>query len=131
MLKPTNEPLVLNLSDKKKKRPPWLRSYYRPFFYFAVPLSLLNIVFSLFFWKFLPPFIPLFYTLAQNSEKLADKKWLFILPGLSIVINFFHFQVIYFARNYDVFLLKIFEYFTIFIQLLLLATTLRIILTII
>ena len=122
---------ISKLTERKKPKRPWLRAYYRPFFFVALPVSILNVIFSLLFWKFLPPLIPLFYTVAQDADKLANKQWIFILPILAVAINFFHFLIIYFARHYDTLLLKIFEYVTIFIQLALLAITLRTILIVI
>jgi len=115
----------------KKIRRHWLRSYYQPFFYIALPLSLLTLIFTFFFRRFLPPQIPLFYTALQTQDQLAPREWIFILPALALGINFIHFGVIYFARHYDTTLIKVFEYFTIFIQALILAILLRIILIVI
>lgn len=115
----------------KKQRRHWLRPYYQPFFYVALPLSLLTLLFTFFFRSFLPPQIPLFYTLLQTENKLVVREWIFILPALALGINFVHFLVIYFARHYDATLIKVFEYLTIFIQALILATLLRIILIVI
>ncbi len=123
------EPIVL--SEKKQKRMPWLRSYYRPFFFVAVPLSLLSSFFAIFFWRYLPPFIPLFYTRLQVEEQLAEKNWIFVLAGIALSIDVIHFLVIYLARKRDPTLLRVFSYATIFLQLLLLTIVLRTILIII
>ncbi len=129
VIKPTLDPV--KLGGKKKKRASWLRVYYRPFFFVALPLGLLSVIFALIFWEFLPPMIPLFYTLTQVDEQLVNRNWIFILPAISVTILMIHFGVIYFARRYDQTLLKFFSYMTIFVQALLLAVLLRVILIII
>lgn len=128
VIKPTLEPV---LGKEKKKPLTWLRSYYRPFFFVAVPLNLLAICFAGFFWKFLPPLVPLFYTLLETEQQLADKNWIVVLPVMGLIINVIHFWVIYLARKYDQTLLRVFSYMTIFLQLLILAVLLRIILIVI
>lgn len=117
--------------DKKKSKVPVLRPYYRPFFFLAMPLSIINIVLSTLFFAFLPPEIPIFHTMIQPDDRLADSTMIFILPILAIIINVIHALVIYFGRKYELLLLNIFNYFTIFIQLLLLAVLLRTVLVII
>jgi len=117
--------------DKKKSKAPILRPYYRPFFFLAVPLSIINIVLSILFFAFLPPEIPIFHTMIQPDDRLADSMMIFILPILATIINVIHALVIYFGRKYELLLLNIFSYFTIFIQLLLLAVLLRTVLVII
>jgi hypothetical protein len=114
----------------KKKKKPILRAYYRPFFLGAIPVSLLNVVLTGFFYPYLQPVIPLFNTMVEMSERLADKKFIFLLPALAIMINVCHGVIIYFGRKYDVSLLQIFDYFTIFIQVLLLAVLLRTVLVV-
>lgn len=129
VIKPTLEPI--RLTDQKKKKRFWLRPYYRPFFFIAVPLNLLAIFFSAFFWRFLPPLIPLFYNRLEIKDQLAEREWIFVLPAIAIAITVVHFLVIWLARKYDPTLLKVFSYITIFLQLLLLAILLRIILIVI
>lgn len=129
VIRPTLEPIRLN--EQKKKKAFWLRPYYRPFFFIAVPLNLLSVFFASFFWRFLPPLIPLFYSRLEINEQLAEKKWLFVLPLIATAITIVHFFVIWLARKYDQTLLKVFSYVTIFLQLLLLAVLLRIILIVI
>jgi hypothetical protein len=123
-------PIIINptanpQTEPKKKKRPILRAYYRPFFLGAVPVSLLNVVLAFFFYPYLQPVVPLFNTMREMSERLADKKLIFLLPCLAVIINVCHAVIIYFGRKYDVTLLQIFGYFTIFIQVLLLAVLLR------
>lgn len=127
VIKPTLEP-IRQVEQKKRF---WLRPYYRPFFFVAAPLNLLAIFFGGFFWRFLPPLIPLFYSRLEVKEQLVEKIWIFILPAIATIITIVHFLVIWLARRYNQTLLKIFSYMTIFLQLLLLAVLLRIILIVI
>ena len=116
---------------KKKSRAPILRPYYRPFFYIAVPINILTVLFAFFFYPYLPPVVPLFGTMRLAADRLAERDWIFLLPLLATMINSIHAAVIYFARRYDVLILKIFDFFTIFVQVLFLAVLLRTILVVI
>lgn len=115
----------------KKKRLPVIRSYYQPFFYFAVPACVLDFVLAGFFYRLLPPEIPLFNSMSQVTDKLTPAIMIFLLPAIALIINLIHALVIYFGRKYDVLLLKMFSYFTVFLQLLLLAVLLRLIMVMI
>ena len=121
VINPTHQPQP----GAKKKRVPILRSYYWPFVFVSVPCSLLCLIFAFVFYNFLPPVVPLFNTLQAASERLADKRLIFLLPAIAIGINFIHALVIYFGRHYDELLLKIFNYLTVYIQILILAVLLR------
>ncbi|MBQ6438460.1 hypothetical protein IJJ12_03725 [bacterium] len=126
VINPTHTPTVA-----KKSTAPILRAYYRPFFFAALPLSLLNAILAAFFYSFLPPLVPLFNALSSATDRLADKKMIFLLPAIALGINFVHALLTYFGRHYDELLLTIFNFFTIFIQALLLAVLLRNILVVI
>jgi hypothetical protein len=117
--------------EASTSKPPIIRAYYRPFVFGAIPINILNIVFTFIFYPYLPPVVPLFNTLVEAADRLADKPWIFILPIFATVINLIHALVIYFGRKYDVALLQVFDYLTIFIQALLLAVLLRTVLIVI
>lgn len=119
--------LDLKLSGKKKKLP-IIRAYYRPFFFAALPANILSLTLAVVFFKFLPPVIPLLGSILDRQERLVDKIWIFTLPVIATVINLVHAGVIYFGRKHKVTLLRIFGLITVFIQLLLLAVLLRLIL---
>ena len=127
IINPTTDPAI----EKKKSTAPVLRSYYWPYFFGAVPVAILTLVFSVIFYPLLPPVIPLFGSLTSVEEILTDKIYLLILPALAIVIDLIHALVIYFGRKYDTLLLTIFAFFTIFVQLLLLSVLLRTVLVVI
>ena len=50
------------------------------FLFIIISLSIL-----LFFWKNLPPEIPLWYSKPWGVDRLAKPYWLFLLPGASLV----------------------------------------------
>lgn len=39
------------------------------------------------YFLFLPPQLPLFYSLARTQDQLVRKEWLFVVPALAIVIT--------------------------------------------
>ena len=127
IINPTTNPVV----EKKKSTAPVLRSYYWPYFFGAVPVAILTLVFSVIFYPLLPPVIPLFGSLTSVDDILTDKIYLIILPTLAVAIDLVHALVIYFGRKYDTLLLTIFAFFTIFVQLLLLSVLLRTVLVVI
>jgi hypothetical protein len=130
-----NPALVSNPLDTKlepgKNKPPIIRAYYRPFVFGAIPINILNLVFTIIFYPYLPPIIPLLGTMVTPADRLVDTSMIWLLPILATSINLVHALVIYLGRKYEVTLLQIFDYFTIFIQGLLLAVLLRTILIII
>ncbi len=127
IINPTTNPTL----EKKKSHVPILRSYYWPFFFGAVPLMTLTIVFTIFFYPILPPVIPFFGSLREASEILALKREIFFFPVFAFAVNLVHALVIYFGRKYDALLLTIYAHFTIFVQLLILAVALRTVLVVI
>jgi len=96
-----------------------------------VPVAILTLVFSFIFYRLLPPVIPLFGVRTSIETILAPRVYIFLLPGLAVVINLVHALVIYFGRRYDVLLLTCFAYLTIGVQVLILAVLLRTVLVVI
>jgi hypothetical protein len=131
VLKKNTQPKLSPILEPKKKKLPIIRAYYQPFVFLAVPLSIISVVLTYIFYPFLPPVVPLFQTMVERSARLADKQMIYILPVMAVVINLVHATVIYFGRKYEVTLLQIFDFFTVFVQALLLAVLLRTILVVI
>lgn len=111
-----------------QKKLPIIRPYYQPFFFAALPANILNAVLAAVFYHYLPPVIPLWGSVLERADRLAPRIMIFLLPIIASIINIIHAGVIYFGRKSEVTLLRIFGFFTVFIQLLLLAVLLRIIL---
>lgn len=78
----------------------------------------------------LQPQIPLFYSLSIPEQQLAAKGLIFLLPGLSMLINLIHIVLIRSFNKLDTFILRLFAWSTVVIQLIILMITLRLLLII-
>jgi hypothetical protein len=94
----------------------------------AVFLSGLLLLFSTIYFVIAQPVIPLFYTLARPSQQLVPKAWLFLFPGLSLILNALHIQVMHWLKNHDEVLLILFAWVGVAFQVMLCLALLRIIL---
>lgn len=75
---------------------------------------------------FLPPQIPLFYSLALSSQQLASKEFVFVLPGLSVLFGIVNSVLILRLQKYDVLLIRLFTWMTVVCIALLLFSLIRI-----
>jgi len=57
----------------------------------TIAFLLVQISLILFFWSKLPPEVPLFYSRPWGKEQLVNPWFLFLLPGLTLVIFLFNF----------------------------------------
>ena len=57
------------------------------FFYSALALGVLSLVFSLIAQRFLPPVVPLLYGLPSGADELIPSWLLIIAPGISLLIT--------------------------------------------
>lgn len=73
------------------------------------------------------PQLPLFYSLAIPSQQVVSKSWLFVLPGLSLVITLVHTLILQFLSKYNRSVQGMFGWSGIVIQALLMIALLRII----
>ncbi|MCA9372739.1 hypothetical protein KC921_01410 [Candidatus Woesebacteria bacterium] len=73
------------------------------------------------------PVLPLFYTFTRPEQTLVNKWWLLLIPGCSLLFSLFAhtFQLV--LRTVDVFVLQLFAWFTVFVQIVLLLAIVRII----
>ncbi|MBD3250540.1 MAG: hypothetical protein GF381_03165 [Candidatus Pacebacteria bacterium] len=79
----------------------------------------------------LTPQIPLLYSLADPEKQLVAKFWIWTLPGLSLMINLVHLVLLKAMPDLERFVLNLFSWSTLILQLILLAISLRIILIVI
>lgn len=95
-------------------------------------LSLLITIFmfgaGLFIYPKLQPVIPLFYSLSQPQQQLTNKEWIFLLPGLALMIIGVHYFLTQAFSKTQPLLIKLFSWTTLFIEILILMAFLRIIL---
>ena len=92
----------------------------------------LQILLILFFWRKLPPEIPLFYSRPWGEEQLANSWSLFILPSLTIIVFLINFSFSYLVKKYfpekeEKLLLKILEVTNIFFSISCLITLIKIV----
>lgn len=83
---------------------------------------------SLIFFFRLQPVIPVFYSLALQTQQLAPKEWLFLFPALSLGITFIHAVLINIFREHSRLMLRLFSWVTLGIQITLALSMIRIIL---
>lgn len=95
---------------------------------FSWILSILFVVVTVIYYFLAQNELPLFYTLATKQDQLAPKIWLFIVPGVSLLINFIHFFIVRALQKHSELLLKLFVGTTIGLQVLIGFALFRIIL---
>jgi hypothetical protein len=85
-------------------------------------LALLSVFFRL------PPIVPLWYTLANPGEQLANKEWLLLIPALSICVSVLHTALAPLLYEHGSVLIRLFGWATLTVQLIFTLSLLRIIL---
>ena len=86
-----------------------------------------GMVIAIIFYPRLQPQIPIFYTLAEQTDQLANKEWIFLLPVLGLAMAVAHSLITAFNRRYDEFLWRLFALVTLIAELMLLTINIRII----
>lgn len=92
-----------------------------------VLLSLLMTLFIVIAFRFLPPKLPLFYSLPWGEKQLAGKFQLLIIPAIIISVAFFNLIISRQLHPSQVFFKKILLFSSILISLILTITFLKII----
>lgn len=93
-----------------------------------ISASLALLILTLYFR--LPPKVPLFYSYARPEQYLADKEWMFLFPALSFAITIGHTILVRIIWKLDTFLLQLFAWVTVVIQVLLAVAAVRIVMII-
>lgn len=75
----------------------------------------------------LQPVVPIFYSLAQPTDSLVPKYWLFVFPIFSVVITAGHFALLRTLREHGQFIQQLFAWTTVVLQVVLAVAFLRII----
>lgn len=76
------------------------------------------------------PVVPLFYTLADPTQQLAAKEWLFLFPALAFAISLLHLWLLFAYRTYTELILKLFAWTSVAILATLSLALVRIVLII-
>ncbi len=92
---------------------------------FVISTITATITFALIPW--LPPQIPLFYTMAQPGLTLAPKLWITMLPALLFIFTLVNGLVSQTLRNYDPLLVRLFAWSALISQTVLALAMLRIV----
>lgn len=93
--------------------------------YACLVINLLVLLIVAITYPFVQPVIPLFYSLADPRKHLVAKSWLFLLPAISFLINFTHIQSLKLINNSHEFVIKLFAYSGLVLQIILLMIALR------
>jgi len=91
-------------------------------------LFLLFLVSTIIYFFLSQPELPMFYSVATRQDQLVPKAFLFLLPGISLIINVVHFFIIKSLQKFSVVLLQLFVWTTIIFQVLIGFALFRIIL---
>ncbi len=77
--------------------------------------------------SFAQPVLPILYTLTRPEESLIVKWWLLLLPAFSLLFGLIAHVLHLTLQTLDRFVLQLFSWFTIFVQLVILLALIRII----
>lgn len=104
--------------------PHFVRTPFLLSFLIGLVLSLVSLI----FYFRLQPVVPLFYSLALQTQQLAPKEWLFLFPSLSLGITIVHLFLLNIFREHSRLMLRLFSWVTLGIQVVLALSMIRIIL---
>jgi hypothetical protein len=93
-------------------------------------LTLLDLLIVSIAYGQLQPEIPLFYSLSSPQQHLTGKEWIFLLPALSLGFNLVNLGLMRLLHSLDQFVLKLFNWATAGLQILLLMIIIRLLLII-
>lgn len=98
----------------------------RPLLLCVAFTGLITIVSTLYYF-FAQPEVPIFYSLARPEQALSPKEWVFLFPGISLVITLLHSILISLFKELERLILRLFAWMTLLMQGFLFLTLLRII----
>lgn len=88
--------------------------------------SLFSVLITLTLYFRTQPIVPIFYSLAEPAQHLANKEWLFLFPTLSIGISILHTLLLKLIAKAEPLLIKLFAWTSVVIQVVLLLAIMRI-----
>jgi hypothetical protein len=101
--------------------------YVRPHFIFSLAMSCFLTFITIIAYFRVQPKIPLFYSLAEPSDYLVDKTWIFLFPAISFGVTILHLLLLPTLRSYHKVMNQLFGWITMVMQGLCVVATLRII----
>lgn len=102
------------------------RKIYLYFALIPVALASLTSIFVLIFFQFLPPKIPLFYSLSWGEAQLANHQQFFIIPASIILIDLINLSLIWHLHPSQKFFKKMLIMSSLIITLIFLTTFIKI-----
>lgn len=98
------------------------------FYLLSLPLAITLIIslFILIFFQFLPPKLPLFYSLPWGNAQLANHQQFFIIPASIVLINLINLLIIWHLHPSQVFFKKMLTVSSLVITLIFLTTFIKI-----
>lgn len=123
-----NQLLQPSTKDKSFSLKSWLGSSTQKPFRLSLLINLVIIGLGVYGLSVVTPVVPLFYSLANPDKQLVSKQWLLFLPLLSLLINSLHLILTKLNQELDSFVLRLFSWSTLILQIMLFMITMRIIL---
>lgn len=90
-------------------------------------LTLVSALTTLVYYFRSQPQIPIFYSLPEPTQHLANKEWLFLFPGLSVLSTLIHVAITKSIANSDRLLVILFSWSSVVVQVVLFLALARII----
>lgn len=94
----------------------------------TILIMLVTCLASVIGYFFLPPEIPLWYSLALSDQHLATKELIFVLPAIAIFFTSINASIVAQLQKFDVLLIRLFAWITVVCSFLLLVALVRILL---
>lgn len=110
-------------SQRSLRIPRYLRSYFVTSIFISCGLALFT---TIAYFRSQPQ-LPIFYSLPEPNDYLADKQWIFIFPVLSATITILHLLLLPLMRSHHRMMNVLFAWLTVIIQTLCTLAAVRII----
>ncbi len=112
-----------NNGQRSFRLPKYLRTY---FILSLLSSCALTLVVTIAYFR-LQPVIPIFYSLGEPTDYVADKVWLFFFPAFSFTITILHLVILPTLRSYNRVMNQLFGWVTLTLQALCIVAAIRII----
>lgn len=101
--------------------------YIRPHFLLSIAASCFLTLLTTIAYFQLQPKVPIFYSLGEPSEYLADKVWLFAFPTISTTITITHLLLLGMLKSHHKVMNQFFGWLTLIVQGLCIVAAVRIV----
>lgn len=115
--------LHIESSERALRVPQYLRTYFIASVILSCGLALLTT--AVYFRS--QPQLPIFYSLAEPNDYLADKRWIFVFPVISATVTILHVLLLPLMRSHHRTMNMLYAWLTLVVQALCLIAAVRII----